>query len=192
MPRNLLQRVASALLAFLCLAFLAASVRAAGPAPDEKSLLLDTPKHPVPAADFSLNVLGGKTYRLSDLRGNLVFVNFWATWCVPCLLEMPAMDRLNRKMKGKPFRMIAVNVGESEAQVRKFAGERNFSFDIVLDPRGEISEAFNANRLPMTYLVDREGNIIRRAVGAREWDRPVVVRVLEHLIGPGPPGTARN
>ena len=158
---------------------------ATGPIPAEKMLLLDLPGQPVAALEFTGKTMAGKTVRLSEFKGQVVFINFWATWCVPCLLEMPSMDKLNRKMAGKRFKMIAVNQAEEPERVRKFATDKNFSFDLVLDPAGKISGDYGINRLPLTYIIDPAGNVARRAIGAREWDQAIVVELLEHLMGPG-------
>ena len=159
------------------------SARATEPLPGEKQLLLDTPSKPVAAFDVQINTLAGETYRLKELKGQVVFLNFWATWCVPCLREMPAMERLNRKMKGKAFRMLAVNFDEPIEKIRQFTKGKGFTFEIVLDPGGSIGEKYNAERLPLTYIIGPKGNIVRRAIGAREWDEALVVKMLEHMIG---------
>ena len=145
-------------------------------------LLLDIPKDPVKALDFSGETLSGKQLRLSDFKGKVVMLNFWATWCVPCLLEMPAMDRLNRKLAGQPFKMLAVNLGEPVEQIRKFADQYNFSYDLVLDPIGQISTAYGANRLPVSYLIDKKGYVIRRAIGPREWDSADAMELFRKLM----------
>lgn len=156
---------------------------ATGPVPGEKQLLLDAPSKPVAAFDVRIKTVSGKSYRLKELKGQVVFINFWATWCVPCLREMPSMERLNRKMKGKAFRMLAINFDESIERIRNFIEGKGFTFEIVLDPGGTIGEKYNAERLPLTYIIGRNGNIARRAIGAREWDEAMMVKMLEHMIG---------
>lgn len=171
------------ILTFILMIIASHAAWATEPVPGEKRLLLDTPSKPVPAFDVQIKTVAGKTYRLKDLRGQVVFINFWATWCVPCLREMPSMERLNRQMKGKAFRMLAVNFDEPIERIRKFIKGKGFTFDIVLDPGGTIGEKYNAERLPLTYIIGRKGNIVRRAIGAREWDEALVVKMLEHMIG---------
>ena len=149
---------------------------------EDNPLLLDSPSELVPALDFTGKTLGGKTIRLSELRGKVVLLNFWATWCVPCLLEMPAMDRLSRKLAGKPFKLLAVNQAEEREQVEKFAREHRFSFDLVLDPIGEVGSSYGANRLPMTYIIDKRGFVVRRAIGPREWDSPLYQARIRRLL----------
>jgi thiol-disulfide isomerase/thioredoxin len=175
------------ILAPLLLALLLAAATPVSPAqtPDSNPLLLDSPSEPVPALDFAGKTLSGQTVRLSEFRGKVVLLNFWATWCVPCLLEMPALDRLNRAMAGQPFKLLAINQAEERAQVEKFAQAHPFSFDVVLDPIGEIGSSYNANRLPMTYIVDARGEVIRRAVGPRHWDGPDALQLFRTLMEQG-------
>jgi len=154
----------------------------AAPTPAANPMLLDTPKAPVQALDFMGISAAGKPVRLSDLKGNLVLMNFWATWCVPCLEEMPSMDRLNRQMQGKKFKVLAIDLQETADQVQAFAKNNKFSYDLVLDPAGEISHHYGVLRIPVSYLVDPKGFIIRRALGARVWDSKEAVGVITQLL----------
>lgn len=160
-------------------------VRAA-PQPAASPLLLDTPKTPVPALDFMGISAEGKPIRLSDLRGNVVLLNFWATWCVPCLEEMPSMDRLNRQMQGKKLRILAIDLQETAERVQQFAKANRFSFDLVLDPAGEISHHYDVLRIPVSYVIDPKGLIIRRALGARTWDSKESVDFFTGLLNAAP------
>ena len=152
-------------------------------------LLLDSPAEPVPALDFTSQTLAGRTVRLSELRGQVVLVNFWATWCVPCQLEMPAMDRLSRRLAGRPFRLLAINQAEDRARVESWAKQHPYAFDLVLDPVGQIGSSYGANRLPMSYIIDREGYVIRRAIGPREWDSEASVQFFLTLMQQSPAPT---
>jgi peroxiredoxin len=154
----------------------------AAPLAAANPLLLDTPKSPVQALDFMGITAAGKPIRLSDLRGHVVLLNFWATWCVPCLEEMPAMDRLNRLLQGKKFRILAINLQETAEQVQQFAKSNRFSFDLVLDPAGEISHHYGVLRIPVSYIVEQKGYIIRRAVGSRAWDSKESVAFFTGLL----------
>jgi len=154
----------------------------AAPQAVEDPLLLDTPKAPVQALDFMGISASGKPVRLSDLKGNIVLLNFWATWCVPCLEEMPSMDRLNRQMQGKKFKVLAVDLQETADQVQQFAKNNRFSFELVLDPAGEISHHYGVLRIPVSYIIDQKGFIIRRAVGARVWDSKEAVAFFNRLL----------
>jgi peroxiredoxin len=148
----------------------------------DRKPLLDWPREPVPALDFSAKTLGGKTIRLSDFHGQVVFLNFWATWCVPCKAEMPAMERIHQALRGRPFKMLAVNLQESPEAVRRFAEELKLTFDLVLDPTGEIARGYGANTLPLTYLIDKKGRILARAIGERRWDGKAYRKYIEVLV----------
>ena len=132
--------------------------------------LLDWPKKPIEAEDFAAQTADGKSIRLSDFKGKVVFLNFWATWCVPCREEMPAMQRIHETMKDQPFKMLAVNIQETAREVLKYGKELNLSFDLVLDPTGEISRTYGANALPLTYIIDKRHMVVARAIGSRPWD----------------------
>ena len=129
------------------------------------------------------NVIGtdpdGNTIRLQDFRGKVVFLNFWATWCIPCRLEMPAMERLYQAFKGQGFVVLAVNVQEGTGPVRAFVRELKLTFPVVLDPKGTAAMAYAVRGLPATYLIDRSQIIVGRAIGAR---RSPQVRVGRQLV----------
>jgi peroxiredoxin len=145
-------------------------------------LMLDTPKTPVQALDFTGVYLNGKSFKLTDHRGSVVILNFWATWCVPCLEEMPALDRLTRAMAGRKFKVLAVDLQETPDKVQEFAKTHRFAFDLVLDPAGEISSHYGVTRIPVTYVLDQKGNIVQRALGPRRWDTQEAIAFFEDLV----------
>ena len=106
---------------------------------------------------------------LKELRGRVVLVNFWATWCEPCRDEMPSLERLREEMKGRPFEVLAVNYGESNAKVRGFVEREKLSVPVLLDPEKEAAGRWNAKGLPMTFLVDARGRIRYWVFGERDW-----------------------
>lgn len=114
--------------------------------------------------------LNGDTIRLRDFRGKVVFVNFWATWCVPCRREMPGMERLYRDFKGEGLVILAVNLQEPPGPVRAFVRELNLTFPVMLDPTAAAFRKYRVPGIPATYLIDRNQFIVGRAFGAREWD----------------------
>jgi peroxiredoxin len=134
------------------------------------ALGIQMPKEQVEAPDIVGTDPDGKPIRLTDFRGRVVFLNFWATWCVPCRLEMPAMERIYREFKGRGFVVLAVNVQEGPGAVRAFVRELKLTFPVVLDRKGEAAIAYAVRGLPATYLIDRDQVIVGRAIGAREWD----------------------
>ena len=138
--------------------------------PFATALGIQPPKEQVEAPDVIGTNPDGNTIRLTDFRGKVVFLNFWATWCIPCRLEMPAMERLYREFRGRGFVVLAVNVQEGSAAVRAFVRELNLTFPVVLDPKGAAAMAYAVRGLPATYLIDRNQVIVVRVIGAREWD----------------------
>lgn len=166
----------------ILLLFLAVLLPAVALAGSDIKLLLDTPKEPVPAYQFKSITSAGKAVALADFRGKVVFVNFWATWCIPCLREMPAMERLNRKMKGRPFKMLAVNMQEDKEIIARYSKKHGLTFDMVLDTNGEIAGNYAADKLPLTYLLNKNGDIVKRAVGPREWDSQQAIDLLLKMM----------
>lgn len=137
----------------------------------------------IPASDFALQNMDEETIRLSDYRGKVVLVNFWATWCPPCVREMPSMERLQHRV-GEGFKVIAVNQMEEPDEVFAFSGQLAVdpTFEIVFDSDSKVSQAYAVRGLPTTYLVDKKGNIRYRAVGGREFDHAEVVKLIKQLI----------
>jgi peroxiredoxin len=141
---------------------------------------------PVDARDFTVPKLGGGTLSLAAYRGQVVFLNFWATWCGPCRVEMPAMERLHARFRGSGLAVLAVSVdADADAEpVRLFVRERQLTFPIGLDRKMRVVGLFGVTGLPATLVVDRQGRIVARALGAREWDDPEAVALFEGLLSP--------
>jgi len=159
-------------------------VSEASSAEPKNPLQLEAPKAPVQALDFTAVNLSGKTVNLTDYRGAVVVLNFWATWCEPCLQEMPALDRLNQAMAGRKFKVLAIDLQETADKVQEFAKTHRFSFDLLLDTAGEISSHYGVTRIPVTYVLDPRGYIVNRAIGPRVWDRPGSTAFFERLMRP--------
>jgi len=147
------------------------------------ALGIQRPKEQVEAPDVVGTDPDGNTIRLGDFRGKVVFLNFWATWCIPCRLEMPAMERLYREFKERDFVILAVNVQEGPEAVRAFIRELKLTFPVVLDPKGRPAMAYVVRGLPATYLIDRNQGIVGRVVGAREWDSKDGREYIRTLLG---------
>ena len=137
------------------------------------------------APDFSLRRLAGDEMSLSALRGRVVLLNFWATWCAPCEDEMPAMQRLHDDLAGSGFEMLAVSVDQSEADVQAFRERLQLSFPILLDPQRKVSNLYQTFRYPESFLIDRNGVVVERYVGPRAWDDPLYVQRIRALMGQG-------
>lgn len=124
----------------------------------------------VQAPDFDLPLLGrDERFVLSEHRGQVVLVNFWATWCKPCEDEMPSMERLYRDLAPQGFELVAVSVDESPDEVAAFRDRLGVSFPIALDPSQEVSRSYQTQGFPESLLVDRDGTVVERYVGPREW-----------------------
>lgn len=131
---------------------------------------------------LALKDLSGKTHKLEDYRGKVVMVQFWATWCPPCLKEMPAMQRLEKKMTGKPFVILAVNMGEGEKEVREFVNKMQVGFTVLMDEEGKGVGDWKVFVAPSTFLLDPQGNIRHTLQGGAEWDEPVYVKAIGELL----------
>ena len=123
----------------------------------------------------------GRFVRLDDFRGKVVFLNFWTTWCPTCITEMPAMEKLHRKLSGKNFAMVTVNIKESVSQVKNFFKKHRLTFTALLDTTGNVSSEFGIGALPTTFILDKSGRIIGRVTGPREWDSRESVALFEQL-----------
>lgn len=134
-----------------------------------------------PAPVFELPDLEGNRVSLENFKGKIVFVNFWATWCPACKYEMPSMEKLWQNFKNEDFIILAVDLGESEGVVRKFVEEKKLSFPILLDKGRSTQMDYSITAIPTTYIIDREGKIIGKAVGAREWDNENSIKLF-HLL----------
>jgi len=139
---------------------------------------------PLPAPPFSLPDMDGASHALSDYRGRVVMLNFWATWCPPCRHEMPSMERLYAKFKDRGLEVVAVNQWEDPDLVFEFTGRLSLSptFPILFDRESRIAEQYGVKGLPTTYLLDRDGNIRFQAIGGREFDHPEVEALIEGLL----------
>lgn len=139
--------------------------------------------HDSAAHTLQLSDLGGRIHNLADYRGEVVLINFWASWCMPCLTEMPGMQRLNNALKDRPFSILAVNFRESKSTVWKFRKLLGMEFTTLLDSNGESARTWGVNIYPTSYLVDPEGSIRYRVQGALEWDSEEVLKVIRALMG---------
>ncbi len=139
---------------------------------------------PVPAPGFTLEDMDEEKHSFADLRGKVVLLNFWATWCPPCRREMPSMERLYQKFNGEHFTVIAVNQMEDGDHVFAFTGQLDVdpTFPILFDKDSKVSSSYRVNGLPTSFLIDKQGNIRYRAVGGREFDHPEVEKQIEQLM----------
>jgi thiol-disulfide isomerase/thioredoxin len=132
--------------------------------------------------DFTLPLLSGANQKLSDLKGKVVFLNFWATWCPPCRQEMPAMETLYRRFKSQGFEILAVDCQEESRDVSAFMRRNGLSFPAALDTSGAVSSYYGIEAIPTTYILDRSGKIILKVVGSLNWNNPKIIAAFETLI----------
>jgi peroxiredoxin len=131
---------------------------------------------------LELTDVDGKLHRLADYRGSAVLVNFWATWCEPCREEMPSIDALRVAMKGKPFVVLAVNVGEGARVARGFGDKMALGFPLLVDRDTKTSKAWGARILPASFVVGPDGKIRYSYLGAIDWAKADVRSAIERLI----------
>ncbi|MBT3274132.1 MAG: redoxin domain-containing protein [Spirochaetales bacterium] len=136
----------------------------------------------VEAPDFELEFLNGEKRKLSEFRGDVVFLNFWATWCPPCRLEMPSMQALYDRHASSGLTILAVDLQEPETAVRKFVDDYKLTFPIPLDSEGRVGAMYGVRSIPTTYIIDRDGMVLSVAVGAREWDSDISLLYFDEIL----------
>lgn len=135
------------------------------------------------APDLSLSDLNGEIVSLSQYQGQVVMVNFWATWCPPCREEMPSMQNLHNKLKERGLVILAINVDEGGKDgVVKFIDKYKYSFPVLLDSKREAQSSYGVFAYPETYLIDRNGVVVEKVIGAREWDSGALFKKINFLI----------
>ncbi|MGE0406131.1 MAG: peroxiredoxin family protein [Candidatus Korobacteraceae bacterium] len=133
-----------------------------------------------PAPDFTVQDSDRKV-TLSELRGKVVVLNFWATWCPPCVEEMPSLVTMQSKLKDKGVTVLAVSLDKDESAYRKFVAERQISLLTVRDPQEKSNALYGTFMYPETYIIDREGVVRRKFIGAVEWTKPEIVEYLQSM-----------
>jgi cytochrome c biogenesis protein CcmG, thiol:disulfide interchange protein DsbE len=120
---------------------------------------------------------------LADYRGKVVLLNVWATWCAPCRIEMPSLERLHAKLAGPDFAVVAVSIDDGDASsVMNFVRELGLGFDILQDKDGAIQRIYQTTGVPESFVIDRDGVIIKKVIGAAEWDGPVNELLIRKLV----------
>jgi len=141
-----------------------------------------TPQLGSAAPDFSIKDATGQTVQLSDLRGSVVLLNFWATWCPPCKEEVPALSRLNERMAGTAFRMVTISIDEGGSKaVESFFRAAGYRLPTLLDPAGTVGRLYGITGVPETFIIDPQGVIRKKVVGPLAWDAPSVISYLSEL-----------
>lgn len=158
------------------------SERAAGSLEEELRAAGLHPVSGVAPIDFAVESLDGAIRSLEDYRGRIVFLNFWATWCPPCVEEMPSMQRLADLLQPEGLAMVAVNVQEERAQVERFMAEHGLSFEVLLDRSGEVGRSYAVRGLPTTVILDRSGAVMARKVGFAYWDTEEKITLFRRIL----------
>lgn len=131
----------------------------------------------------AVNLRTGLPSGLADYRGRVILLNIWATWCQPCRVEMPALERLSRTLRDTDFRVVAVSVDVSDsATVSAFARELGVTFDLLHDPTRRIEQRYQTTGVPETFVIDRHGVIVKKVIGAVSWDSPVNENLVRRLL----------
>ncbi len=163
-PKKLLQ----------CLSLLLA-VSLAGPAQAAKSV-------EGPAPDFTLKALDGKNLKLSEMRGNVILLNFWASWCAPCRLEMPLLNDMHNKYKDLGFTVLGVNVEEDTNMPRRYIADRPVDFPILLDKTNQVSKLYKVIAMPTSVVIDRDGNMRYLHQGYQPGDEKKYKKMIKKLL----------
>lgn len=135
-----------------------------------------------PAPQFSLVDLQGKKFDLAAMKGKVVFVNLWATWCPTCRAEMPSVLRLSRKMAGKPFVLVTILVNDNPANAKAFYKALGGSLRTLMDPTEKVAKAFGITGVPETYIVDKQGILRQKVIGGWTWDSPQAVQLIDKVL----------
>ena len=137
---------------------------------------------PPVSVELKLEDVDGSPHTLADYRGQVVLVNFWATWCPPCIAEMPALERLRHRLAPLGFEILAVNMGEQEQPIRNFMGKIPTSFPILLDVKGKAARDWTVFALPTTFLVNAEGLVTHELTGTTDWDESAATNIIESAL----------
>jgi len=147
-----------------------------------------------PAPSFELATLGGGSVSLADLRGKVVYVNFWATWCAPCVDEAPSLQRLYDALAPEGFEILALSIDDPKTMeaVRAFRERFELEFPILLDPDKNVYSQYGATGVPETYLIDAEGRLAEAYIGPRDWSDPRYARAVRRLLDRAEAGNHRS
>jgi peroxiredoxin len=134
------------------------------------------------APEFAVLRLSGESVSLRDFQGKNVFVHFWATWCPPCLVELPALGRFSARLEQDRFAVLAVCVDRAEPwKIKQFLEAGGYDLPVYLDPGGRIAASFGTLKFPETYVIGSEGKVLRKIIGPGDWDDPSWERILQSL-----------
>lgn len=137
----------------------------------------------LPAPNFTFPDLNGNLISLSDFKGNVIIVNVWATWCPPCVYEMASMEKLYQKFKGESLTILAVSIDSLGAKaVAPFMKNHNLNFQALIDPSGNIRTTYGIGSIPQSFIIDKQGNIVKKIIGPIDWSTPEMFLLFRDLI----------
>jgi peroxiredoxin len=145
-------------------------------------LNLTTYSRPTMPPDFKGRTADGSDLSLASLKGKVVLLNFWATWCLECRPEMPAFERLHREFSAQGLAVVGINAREETSTIREYAKELGLTFPLISDPTGKINSAYGVIGLPTTFLIGRSGRAVALAVGPREWSAKPARALIQALL----------
>jgi cytochrome c biogenesis protein CcmG/thiol:disulfide interchange protein DsbE len=139
------------------------------------------------AADFDLSGVNNNTMKLSDMRGSVVLVNFWATWCTSCVEEMPALERLAEVLSANPhFKIVTILFRDDLERASQYLKQNGYTFPVYVNPDGNAPGLFGITGVPETFIIDKKGVLRDKVIGPADWDSPQVISSLQALINESP------
>jgi len=140
----------------------------------------------LPGPELKAHDLSGATRTLADYRGKVVLLNFWATWCPPCLREMPSLERLRIRMAGQALEIVAISSAETPEEVKAYLSKMKLGFPILLDSDSSNTRRWKVFALPTTFVLDAEGRIRHVLTGPTEWDEGEALAVIDGMLADRP------
>lgn len=135
-----------------------------------------------PPATYDLVDMNGNSVKLSNYNGKIIFLNFWTTWCLDCVREMPDIEKLHKKIDNSDFIVLAIDLKESTKKVKKFIAQHKLTFTVLIDQKGDMGRAFGIRSIPTTFILNRKGGLIGKAMGARDWDSRKALDLFRYLL----------
>ncbi|HSB30431.1 MAG TPA: TlpA disulfide reductase family protein [Candidatus Sulfobium mesophilum] len=134
------------------------------------------------APEFSLKDLSGRPVTLSSLKGKVVLLNFWATWCPPCISEMPVFNKLYKEMRGRGLEIVAISADRSESYVRDFVSKHSLDLRVLFDADRSVTKQYKVFSMPTTFLIDKNGVIVEKFFGEYDWTDQEIKKKIEKLL----------
>jgi peroxiredoxin len=145
--------------------------------------VVELPRLGQPIADFSLPDLRGSTISLSSLKGKVVFLNVWATWCQPCIDEMPTIQRLHDQLQPRGLEVLTVSLDPLGSQiVEPFLKQYGLSFPVLLDVKSQLQKLYGTTGVPESFIIDKDGRLVEKVVGPRDWSHPNMLNLFQQLM----------